>query len=249
MHHVMHHAMHHVLLPRQVGLSTAVLTRRFSSVGRALTGVTLGTFAIYFAWTAPPHVTWGGSLCHVGRQPLSRGAAASVTWGGGLCGIMGRRPLSHRLGTAALEPPRRCLSSGASGCARGSTRSTRLRARTSSTRCRVRRPSSFTATSRPVPEQLICSAVHSVVHSVVYHMVHCMVHCIVHYTTSRPRSSGSTPYCAASPPPRSGRRWWARCSTPARRGIHMVAGWDAYGYWLDTYGMLNAGQASKQCTM
>ena len=82
--------MHHVLLPRQVGLSTAVLTRRFSSVGRALTGVTLGTFAIYFAWTAPPHVTWGGGLCHVGRRPLRHhGAAASVT-----------PPWNRRLGTA-----------------------------------------------------------------------------------------------------------------------------------------------------
>lgn len=36
----------------EVGLSATVLTRRFSSVGRALTAVTLGTFAVYFAWTA-----------------------------------------------------------------------------------------------------------------------------------------------------------------------------------------------------
>ena len=35
-----------------MGLSATVLTRRFSSVGRALTAVTLGTFAVYFAWTA-----------------------------------------------------------------------------------------------------------------------------------------------------------------------------------------------------
>lgn len=36
----------------ELGLSATVLTRRFSTVGRALTGVTLGTFAVYFAWTA-----------------------------------------------------------------------------------------------------------------------------------------------------------------------------------------------------
>ena len=35
-----------------MGLSATVLTRRFPSVGRALTYVTLGTFTIYFAWTA-----------------------------------------------------------------------------------------------------------------------------------------------------------------------------------------------------
>ena len=35
-----------------MGLSATVLTRRFPSVGRAVTYVTLGTFTIYFAWTA-----------------------------------------------------------------------------------------------------------------------------------------------------------------------------------------------------
>ena len=35
-----------------MGLSAPVLPRRFPSVGRALTYVTLGTFTIYFAWTA-----------------------------------------------------------------------------------------------------------------------------------------------------------------------------------------------------